>query len=229
MANLPLNHPSDAPPESSLPPRPSRCSNSYCCPGYRRQRPWTGERIAQFASNLFVFTGTLTALIFAIMAVLKEEIEDYLILMIFIVGGTLFGGGCLLALVNVSWLSRRPGVRVSAIQLICNVVLVLITSYLELLFWPYPTVAYVLLFTAGFPMLIMINLPSCFVKRHPDFMEGGTVCLDQDAMDDATIVDEDDLEKNNPKKLPHSDTQRTMACHEGESALDLSALQEDQA
>jgi len=43
-------------------------------------------------------------------------------------------------------------------------------------------------------MLFFINLPSCFVKKYPDITdlnEGDTVCLDQDAMDDATIVSED--------------------------------------
>ena len=117
----------------------------------------------------------------------------------------------MLALINVSWLSRRPGVRVSAIQVICNVVLGLITSYLLLLFWPYPTVAYSILCTAGFPMFIMVNLPAFFMKQHPEFQEGGTVCMDQDAMDDATIAD--DLEV---QKALQDDTQRT-----GSTILDL--------
>lgn len=212
MVNLPLspaasanNHPSSS---SGLPPRP-RFANA-CCPGYRRQRPWTAERAAILASNVFVLFGTLTALIFAVVTVLQQRMEDYIILTVFIVGGTLFGGGCLVALINVSWLSRRPGVRMSAIQVICNVVLCLITSYLLLLFWPYPTVAYSILFSAGVPMFVMINLPSCFMKQHPDFQEGGTVCLDEDDVDDATIPE--DLEV--PKK--HDDTQRT-----GSTVLDL--------
>lgn len=230
MVNLPLAQAApatstDTPtPLSSLPPRPHRCANS-CCPGYRRQRPWTGEQIAQLASNFFVLCGTITALIFAIGAVHEEGIEDYAVLTIFVCGGTIFGGGCLLALINVSWLSRRPGVRFSAIQVICNVVLILITSYLELLFWPYPSVAYAILFTAGFPMLIMINLPSCFMKKYPDFHEeGGTVCLDEDAMDDATIMDQGDIEAQEQKKGV-DDTQRTSAMED--DIMDIAEAEAD--
>ena len=54
-------------------------------------------------------------------------------------------------------------------------------------------------------MFIMINLPSCFMKQHPLFQSGGTVCLDQDAMDDATIADDLELQKT----LGQDDTQRT--------------------
>jgi hypothetical protein len=163
-----------------------RCSNCFAS---RPRRPWTSDKIAQLVSNLLIVSGTVIALSFAVNAV-KDVTAEYTILTIFIVGGTLFGGGCLLALVNVSWMSRRPGVRISAIQVICNVVLFLITAYLELLFWPYPYIAYSILFAAAVPMLILVNLPSCFLREVPLAsvdLEGDTVCLDEDEADDATI------------------------------------------
>lgn len=219
MANVPLAlmpNSTDSPPENALPPRPHR--RCCCCPGYQRQRPWTADRMAHLCSNVFISVGILTALVFAIIAASQVPAED-LSLTVFIVGGTVFGGACLLALVNVAWMSRRPGVRVSSIQMICNVVLFLITSYLELLFWPYPDIAYAILFGAGLPMFLMINLPSCFVKKtREQLMDGDTVCLEEDyAMDDATIVD--DLESSSPiKKQDHAD---------GNDAQQMSITMED--
>jgi len=160
------------------------------------QRKWTSEKVARTVSNGLIFLGCLVALIFTVYSV-KDVADEYLMLTIFIIAGTLFGGGCLMALVNVSWMSRRPGIRVSPIQMICNVVLVLITAYLELLFWSYPKIAYTLLFVAGIPMVIMINLPSCFVLPYSNAGDDGedTVCLDQDALDDATVAGEEELQK----------------------------------
>ncbi|CAB9528276.1 expressed unknown protein [Seminavis robusta] len=196
---------------NGLPPRPRNYCLTPCCPGYQRQQGWTAERIAHICSNVFILGGTLTALVFAIYAA-SEVTNEHLVLTVFIVGGTVFGGACLLGLVNVSWMARRPGVRISAIQVICNVVLFLITSYLELLFWPYPGIAYSILFLAGLPMLIMINLPTCFVKKTPEqmiFQDGDTICLDQDAMDDATLVDDVEAFKKEQMADNEDNTQRT--------------------
>jgi hypothetical protein len=207
MANVPLTtipNSVGSTPENPVPPRPRR----YCCcdPGYQRQRPWTAERIAHLCSNVIIFVGISIALVFAIVAANQAPTGD-ITLTVFIVGGTLFGGACLLALVNVAWMSRRPGVHVSTIQLICNVVLFLITSYLELLFWPYPNIAFSILFGAGLPMFIMVNLPSCFVKKTRDqLMDGDTVCLEEDVIDDdATIVDDLEAPSDIMKKQDHAD------------------------
>ena len=174
---------------NGLPPRP----NHNCITAFF-QRPWTPERIAHCCSNVFIFLGCLTALFFAIYAV-KDVTSEYTFLTVFIIGGTFFGGGCLLALVNVSWLSRKAGARFSAIQGICNLVLGLITAYLEILFWPFPAVAYSILFGAALPMLVFINLPSFFPKAHylergNLFLDGETVCLEDE---DGSIDDDDDV------------------------------------
>ena len=210
-----------------LPPRPPPPPPNGCVTFWCRRR-WTAERIAHCGSNGVILLGCLTALAFAIYAV-KDVTQEYTMLTMFIVGGTVFGGGCLMALINVSWLSRKPGVRVSAIQIICNVVLVLICSYLELLFWPFPVIAYSILFGAGIPMFFLINLPACFPKKYPDHaVEGDTVCLDQDALDDATIVEEpptkgiDNSSNNNNNEEADTDiTQQTMALEEERDMFDV--------
>ena len=39
------------------------------------------------------------------------------------------------------------------------------------------------------PMMVMVNLPSCFRKQIPFTGEGETVCLEQDACDDMSVVE----------------------------------------
>lgn len=219
---------------NGLPPR-RRQPNHNCITAFF-QRQWTPERIAHCCSNFFIFLGCLTALAFAIYAV-KDVTSEYTLLTVFIIGGTFFGGACLLALVNVSWLSRRPGVRVSAIQGICNLVLGLITAYLEILFWPFPAVAYSILFGAALPMLVFINLPSFFPKAHylesgHLFLDGETVCLEEDgSIDDDDVGSTGDVEEPPNKEAEKGDTdnsdvdtdvtQQTVDSDEGEEADDI--------
>ena len=82
-----------------LPPRPPPPPPNGCVTFWCRRR-WTAERIAHCGSNGVILLGCLTALAFAIYAV-KDVTQEYTMLTMFIVGGTVFGGGCLMALTKL--------------------------------------------------------------------------------------------------------------------------------
>lgn len=127
------------------------------------RRKWDAEKIVRSISNVIIIGGTITCLGVAVAAVSEVDSESTVIFLLLV--PAFFGGGCLLTLVNVSWMSRRPGKRCSVVQLICNMVLALMTTYVELLFWPYhKQLAVAILCGATVPMFVFINMPSIFVQ-----------------------------------------------------------------
>lgn len=111
---------------------------------------------------MIIVAGVVTCLGLAVAAVGDVDSESTVVFLLLV--PTFFGGGCLLTLVNISWMSRRPGKRCSLVQLACNLVLILMTLYVEMLFWSYRRkIALAILCGAALPMWIFINMPSVFM------------------------------------------------------------------
>lgn len=105
----------------------------------------------------------MTCLAVAVKAI--AQLESVGTVVFFLLIPAVLGGSCLLALVNASWSSRQPGRRCSAVQVACNLILALITMYVEFLFWPYRRhLAFAILCAAALPMFVFINLPSVFMR-----------------------------------------------------------------
>jgi hypothetical protein len=139
---------------------------------------WNAEGLARCLTNFTIVAGVVTCLSLAVAAVGRVDSESTVVFLLLV--PTFFGGACLLTLVNVSWMSRRPGKRCSFVQVVCNLVLLLMTLYVELLFWRYRrALALAILCAAAIPMVIFINMPSLFMI--PEFPgEADTVAMEDD-------------------------------------------------
>ena len=91
----------------------------------------------------------------------------------------LFVGGILLGfLVNAPWWFRRVGARFSVAQLVCNIIVIAAFFVLQKVFDGANLVGaeygYAIFFGLFFPLLIIVNLPSVFIKQ-ADSSDGKTI------------------------------------------------------
>ncbi|CAB9528277.1 expressed unknown protein [Seminavis robusta] len=152
------------------------------------RRQFDKEHFARTFSNMIILGGTVVCLGLAIAAISHVDSETTMVFLLLV--PAFFSGGCLLTLVNVSWMSRRPGKRCSLVQMVCNLVLGLMTVYVELLFWPVrPDLALAILCGAALPMFVFINMPSAFMTNQEDYIVMTGAAVDGDAK---TVIMEDD-------------------------------------
>ena len=157
----------------------------------RRRQQWCqqAETVIRTLSNILIVGGAVTCLAVAVKAI--AQLESVGTVVFFLLIPAVLGGSCLLALVNASWSSRQPGRRCSAVQVACNLILALITMYVEFLFWPYRRhLAFAILCAAALPMFVFINLPSVFMRDRTISSHQRRQRQQQQQDDDAAAIDE---------------------------------------
>ncbi|CAB9526594.1 expressed unknown protein [Seminavis robusta] len=158
------------------------------------ERPGACANIFQWLGNVYVITIVIVGVSIS-WSTVKEQTYDgsdavgtILQFMGLFVGGILLG-----FLVNAPWWFRKVGARFSIAQLVCNVIVVVSFFLMILLFdssdYGLSGYEYGIFFGLFFPLLIIVNLPSVFVKRE-DGSDGNTIS-DRDSSDDEMSLNSD--------------------------------------
>ena len=142
------------------------------------ERPGAGANFFQWAGNVYVITIVIVGVVIS-WSTVKEHTYDgsdtvgtILKFMGLFVGGILLG-----FLVNAPWWFRKVGARFSVAQLVCNAIVIasffILTRFFDSqsLVQDYRLVIFFLIF---FPLLIIVNLPTIFVRRE-DGSDGNTL------------------------------------------------------
>lgn len=136
------------------------------------KRPGALANLSQWLGNVYGITIVIVSISIGLDTIKEQTIDES--------GdpGTLkfvalFGGGILLAgfLANAPWWCRRVGARFSIAQLVCNIIVIAAFFVLQSVFDGAKLVIFLGLFL---PLLIIVNLPSVFVKRE-DGSDGKTI------------------------------------------------------
>lgn len=176
-------------------------SQTQRTPWYRRIRTWSRAERVQFGSYLVLVILLVVGMVLMVSVYGNEGgFTPFVLIVAFAFAGVM---------VNLSWQCQKVGKRCSDVQIVCNlfILVIMVTS----LFWidcddvdqtqgeGWCATMYGIVCGGGSCMLVLINLPSCFVKERSRQDDATDAESFSDSSDGEEVLQVETLEREEPE------------------------------